>query len=153
MCAALLSLTACNSEKRSPTTEPARTAATAKNTTSTPTTTAAAASPTAEEQRTMVGKVVKKPWSKSLESWHAGGADYFVLQPDTGKAIILRPSHKVSLNDLETAVGKKVRVGGTDVPYEPYKPASPTEQYPTGIDGKPIPRGGGLRAMTLEVLD
>ena len=152
MCAAILTLTACNGEKRSSTTEPARTAATAKKA-STPTTTAATPSPTAEEQRTMVGKVVKKPWSKSLESWHAGGGDYFVLQPDTGESVILRPSHKVSLNDLETSVGKKVRVGGTDVPYEPYEPANPTEQYPTGMDGKPIPRGGGLRALTLEVID
>lgn len=104
------------------------------------------------------GKVVHKPWSKSMESWNAGGSDYFVLElaPDQPAAdgeasVILRPSEDVSRDELAAAEGKTVKVGGVRVPKKAYVPTSPMEQYPMGEHGKPAPRGGGLEVRTLEV--
>lgn len=128
---AFLCIASCDGERKGPAAQPAASATSSKS---------------------MQGQVEKKPWSKSTESWHAGGSDYFVINVD-GQSIILRPSDQVSEADLEAAVGKTVRVTGKEVPYEPYEPKHPGEQYPTGPDGKPLPRGGGIRVLSLDIVN
>lgn len=103
------------------------------------------------------GKIIKKPWSKSGESWRAGGSEYYVL--DVGGAevedrtaeegVILRASDSVSMEEIAAAVDSEVEVNGVYVPDTPYEPQDPGEQYPMGMDGKPVPRGGGFRVLTL----
>jgi hypothetical protein len=106
-----------------------------------------------EDEGTLVGTLVKKPWSKTLESWHAGGTEYFVVETEGGDSIIVRPSERVTTEALQAMVGKKVRVRGERVPYRPYQPASPMEQYPMGPDGKPAQRGGGIRVESIEAIE
>jgi hypothetical protein len=106
---------------------------------------------------TLVGKIIKKPWSKSGESWRAGGSEYYVL--DVGGAqveertaevgVILRASDAVSMEQIAAAAGSEVEVSGVYVPDMPYEPQNPGEQYPMGMDGKPVPRGGGFKVTIL----
>lgn len=154
-----LVLFACNGEKRAPVartdTAPADPPGAQPRSTTGATQPSGAVEQPSEPEKglTMIGKVEKKPWSKSLESWRAGGAEYFVIHTDDGESAILRPSDQVSVQDLEAAAGKKVRVSGTEVPLKPYRPPHPAAQYPTGPDGKPLPTGGGIRVTSLEVLE
>jgi hypothetical protein len=106
-----------------------------------------------EDEGTLVGTLVKKPWSKTLESWHAGGTEYFVVETEGGDTTIVRPSERVTTEALQAMVGKKVRVRGETVPYRPYQPASPMEQVPMGPDGKPAQRGGGIRVESIEAVE
>ena len=106
-----------------------------------------------EDEGTLVGTLIKKPWSKTLESWHAGGTEYFVVETEGGDATIVRPSERVTAEALQAMVGKKVRVRGESVPYRTYQPASPMEQYPMGPDGKPAQRGGGIRVESIEAIE
>lgn len=109
--------------------------------------------PEPESQSAVVGTLVKKPWSKTLESWNAGGMEYFVVETEGGETTIVRPSEQVTVDALQAMVGRKVRVRGEPVPYRPYQPANPMEQYPTGPDGKPTQRGGGIRAESIEAIE
>ena len=155
---AALALTACNGEKRAPLSNTDTTAADPPH--SRPQPTAAEPAPPNETQPaeptesvTMIGKVIKRPWSKTLESWRARGSDYFVIQTDDGESTILRPSDQVTVEALEAANGKKMRVTGTKVPLKPYRPSNHMEQYPMGSDGQPEPTGGGIRVMSLEAIE
>ena len=106
------------------------------------------------------GKVLRKPWSKSLESWNAGGSEYYVL--DVGDAqiahrsaaegVTLKPTDAVSADTLASMVGKQVEVSGTYVQAKPYQPSQPTEQYPMDMDGKPLPRGAGFAVTSIKML-
>lgn len=106
------------------------------------------------------GTVLKKPWSKSLESWNAGGSEYYVL--DVGDAhiahrsaaegVTLKPTEAVSENTLASMVGEQVEVAGTYVEARPYQPSEPTEQYPTDMDGKPLPRGAGFAVTSIKAM-
>ncbi len=102
---------------------------------------------------TLSGVVIKKPWTKNIESWNAGGGDYYVL--DVGdtqigdrsaeEGVILRPSDAVSLAQFEEFVGRPVEVSGEYIAAQPYIPESPMESYPTDIEGNPLPRGSGFK--------
>ncbi len=103
---------------------------------------------------TLRGTVIEKPWTKSLESWNAGGSEYYVL--DVGdvelppgrrsakEGVILRPSKAVPFEQFHKYKGKRVVVSGKFVDAKPYTPADPAEQIPMepdvldGPDGKPI---------------
>ncbi len=109
---------------------------------------------------TLQGTVLKKPATKSLESWVAGGSEYYVL--DVGEAevqrsaeegVILRPGEAVDGEALETAVGKRVEVEGVYVESQPYVAENEVESFPMDPDGKPLPRGAGFQVSTLRVLD
>ena len=103
------------------------------------------------------GTVLQKPWSKSVESWNAGGSEYYVL--DVGGAeiehrsategVTLKVTDTVSAEVLASMVGKRVEVSGSYVQARPYTPSEPTEQYPTGIDGAPLPRGAGFAVASI----
>jgi hypothetical protein len=119
-----------------------------------------AAAPAGEGQEVVLsGTVIKKPWSKTVESWNAGGSDYYVL--DVGSAaipvrsaaegVILRPSATVTMEQMAAAEGKKVEVRGRYVAAEPPK-VEPMGQYPVGPDGAPLPSGGGFEVTSLTLV-
>ncbi|MBK4729468.1 hypothetical protein JJD41_06260 [Oxynema sp. CENA135] len=109
------------------------------------------------ERVTLTGVVIRKEWSQSAESWMAGGSEYYVL--DVGDAeieertaaegTILRGSDEVEWESFEDFVGMEVVVEGEFVAPQPYVPSSPMENYPTGMDGKPLPRGGGFKVYSI----
>lgn len=106
------------------------------------------------------GTVLKKPWSKSAESWNAGGSEYYVL--DVGDAqvthrsaregVTLKVTDAVSAETLESMVGKRVEVSGDYVEAKPYTPEHPAEQYPTGMNGEPMARGAGFAVASITAL-
>lgn len=106
------------------------------------------------------GEVMKKKFSKSLESWNAGGADYYVLavaDPEslTGdrktakEGVILRPSKTVKYADFEKMIGKPVEVKGKFLMKKPYRPL-PNEQVPEGVQNMEVTaRGGGFQVTEM----
>jgi hypothetical protein len=110
---------------------------------------------------TLQGTVILKGWSKTYESWNAGGSDYYVL--DVGDApvaersaeegVILRPSTSVSEKQIGSQVGHRVIVRGSYVPGVPYIPesAEPAMPVPRGENG-PLLRGSGFRVESIEPL-
>ncbi len=109
----------------------------------------------------LTGKVIEKPWSKSAESWIAGGGNYYVL--DVGdleiekrsaeEGVILRFSEAIAFESFAEYVGEKVEIKGEYVDSQPYQPKSAYESYPMGMDGRPLPRGAGFKVYEIRVLD
>ncbi|NES06297.1 MAG: hypothetical protein F6K22_27880 [Okeania sp. SIO2F4] len=109
----------------------------------------------------LTGKVIEKPWSKSVESWIAGGGNYYVL--DVGdleiekrsaeEGVILRFSEAIAFETFAEYVGEKVEIKGEYVDSKPYQPKSAYESYPMGMDGRPLPRGAGFKVYEIRVLD
>lgn len=59
------------------------------------------------------GTILKKPWTKSTESYCAGGSDYYVLRLVSGEEVILENISNVSAEKyFEKWVKKKVIVIG-----------------------------------------
>ena len=108
----------------------------------------------------LVGTVIKKPWTKSAESWNAGGSDYFVL--DVGDApvekrtaaegVLLIPAGDIRFEGLEAWVGKRVMVRGDYVEGRPPK-IPERSQFPTGPDGEPAPQGAGFEVLMIDAAD
>lgn len=107
------------------------------------------------------GKVVQKFWTKSMESWLAGGSDYCILDitgfnnpenPVSG-AIYLRASEHLSYPDIRQYDGKFVEIRGVhDVPKITVTPDTMKGQYPVGPDGKPqAPSGSGDGIRVYEI--
>lgn len=113
------------------------------------------------EQVTLTGVVIRKPWNKSYESWNAGGGDYFVLdvgdteiaERSAEEGVILRGSDAVDWESFADYEGQRVQVEGYFIEAEPYVPQSPMEQYPMGMDGKPLPRGSGFQVDAIQILN
>jgi len=117
--------------------------------------------PAKENQKdTLEGLVLRKGWTKSYESWNAGGSEYFVL--DVGDAaikersaiegVILRPSQQTPSDAFAKLTGKRVKVVGTFVSGKPYVPADGEEQYPIADAGGPQSRGSGFVVSEIKVL-
>jgi len=105
---------------------------------------------------TLRGKVIEKPWTKSIESWNAGGSEYYVLAVDdvlpadlrsAKEGVVLRPSTVVPFDVLSKFKGKRVVVKGRFVEGKPYvPPADSFMQMPVvpdviileGPDGAPV---------------
>ena len=114
-----------------------------------------------DDKITLTGVVISKPWSKSYESWNAGGSTYYVL--DVGDAeiehrsaeegAILRGSEEVNWEMFADYEGETVQVEGYFIEAQPYVPESPMEQYPIDMDGNPVPRGSGFQVYFIEILD
>ena len=108
----------------------------------------------------LMGTVLHKTWSKTPESWNAGGSDYFVLdvgdaqveERSAEKGVTLRPSESVSFEEFNRYVGKAVRVEGEYVKATPYVPKDEMEQYLIGPDGNPLPTGSGFKVVVIELL-
>ena len=63
------------------------------------------------------GRVVHKPWSKSMESWRAGGSDYYLLEAartaadiELPRPLFLRPSQSVSFVKFKKFAGNRVKI-------------------------------------------
>ncbi len=107
----------------------------------------------------LTGVIVQKPWSKTMESWNAGGSEYFVLESSTGSTL-LRPSKTVTHQDFERFVGQSVHCHGVFVEGEPYVPdESRIEQAPvvtaSPFSTEPLTprRGQGFSVFELERAD
>lgn len=102
----------------------------------------------------VTGRVMHKPWTKTLESWDAGGGEYYVIQLDEPwerrRSMILRPSEAVPFEAFARYTGVHVRVHGRWIEPQPYQPSSDVEQYCMTADGKPCPRGSGFEVRSIE---
>lgn len=82
---------------------------------------------------TLKGKIEKKPWTKTEESYCAGGSEYFVLNCKFGNLVLQYPLEK-----LEKWKGKKVSVKGEITQITKVPPQDEISQHPVSIspDGK-----------------
>ncbi len=109
---------------------------------------------------TLTGTVIEKPWSQTVESWTAGGSNYYVLdvgdaqiaERSAAEGVILRPSEAVPFESFRDYIKKRVEVEGEYVAAQPYTPQGPWEQYPMGPDRKPLPRGQGFKVYKIKLL-
>lgn len=114
-----------------------------------------AALPVSVKTEVVQGTLVHRPWSKSMESFEAGGSDYFAVErgkPGEGRVVVL-PSDQVPRERLLALVGKRIEIKGDRVAPRPFVP-EPGSQYPVGMDGQPAVKavGGGLRALSVKPL-
>ena len=119
---------------------------------------------------TLTGVVIRKDWSKSLESWNAGGSEYYVLKiegsalpPGTQTAkegVTLLPSDTVPFGHFTNFVGRLVTCRGQFVAGEPYIPPEdsveqmplPSENLITGKTEYPIV-GAGFKVHVIEPVE
>jgi hypothetical protein len=109
-----------------------------------------------DDLRTLRGKVIRKPWSKTYESWNAGGSDYYVLAVDASavpaakrsakEGVILRASGAAGVEAFKKHKDRLVVAVGRFVEGKPYKPpAGSTEQRPSGW----TLRGSGFQVLDI----
>lgn len=111
-----------------------------------------------EKIHNLSGTVILKPWSKSAESWNAGGGSYYVLDVGDAKimefsakeGVIIRFGEGVNAEEFEDLIGKRVDLTGHYVPKEAV--TEPRGQYPVGIDGNPAPRGSGFKVQSFKLI-
>ena len=108
----------------------------------------------------IIWSIILKPWSKTQESWIAGGGEYFVL--DVGGAdiveyianegVIIRFENDVIEDRFKSLVGKKVEPTGNFIPNEPTK-VDPFSQYPVDDHGNQLPSGAGFNVHSFILLN
>jgi len=113
-----------------------------------------------EKLHKISGSILLKPWSKTQESWNAGGGEYLVL--DVGGAdiveysadegVIIRFGTEVSDNEFKKLVGRRVELTGNYVSKKPVQ-VDPHSQYPTDINGEPLHRGSGFKVQSYRIID
>lgn len=124
--------------------------------------------PASASLEVLTGVVIRKEWSKSYESWNAGGSEYYVLEIENPESlpskrmarqvVVLRPSASVPFERFADVVGKRIRCRGVFVPGAPYTPSKDSvEQMPspvtdpmTGKAAYPI-RGSGFQVHSIEL--
>ena len=115
--------------------------------------------------KSLTGVVIRKGWTKSRESWEAGGSEYYVLKIEdfalpsekrTAKgSVILRESKAFQFERFTNFVGQIVICKGELVAGKPYIPIDPREQVPSpvtnprGEPGPPPLRGGGFKVYAI----
>ena len=115
--------------------------------------------------KSLTGVVIRKGWTKSRESWEAGGSEYYVLkiedfalpsEKQTAKgSVILRESKAFPFERFTNFVGQSVTCKGELVAGKPYIPFDPREQVPSRVAnprGEPDPpplRGGGFKVYAI----
>jgi hypothetical protein len=109
------------------------------------------------------GTVIRKPWTKSQESWNAGGSEYYVLdvgepriqQWSTKEGVILRPTDAVPFQALKKFNGTRVTVRGRFVEGAPFVLREDSAgQYPLPAEpGKPVLRGSGFEVYRIESVE
>jgi hypothetical protein len=127
------------------------------------------ATPATSAPQTLTGVVIRKEWTKSHESWNAGGSEYYVLKVDGDalppawrnalEGVILRPSKRVPFARFADVVGKRVRCRGRFVTGVAEVVAeNAMEQRPTSIPNPvagqrdaPV-RGSGFRVDAITLL-
>lgn len=111
-----------------------------------------------EKIHELSGTAILKPWSKSAESWNAGGGSYYVLDVGDEKimefsakeGVIIRFGEGVNAGEFEGLVGKRVQLTGHYVPKEAV--TEPLGQFPVGANGKPAPRGSGFKVQSFKLV-
>lgn len=93
------------------------------------------------------GKLRHEPWSKSAESFAAGGSDYFVLDDAKGEKHFVRPTAAISEDALKALAGKEVVLRAALVPGTVEK-VDPNMPHPDGMEE--VRRGHGLRVYLIE---
>ena len=83
-----------------------------------------------------------------MESWDAGGSDYYILEIVDKPSIILRPSEQITFADFGEFAGKRVEIVGRLVERQPWRP-NDLEQYPEGE----TTRGVGFRVEQVSELE
>lgn len=118
---------------------------------------------------TLEGVVIEKPWTKTVESWNAGGSEYYVLDVGTAplpdgkrsakEGVILRPSTSVAFDEFKDFAGKRVAVVGKFIdPQVVEESSNSMEQHPATpvnpVTGKtePLRRGGGFLVVDIRPL-
>jgi hypothetical protein len=121
-------------------------------------------------EQTLTGVVIRKDWSKSLESWSAGGSEYYVLKveesalhPGTQTAdegVILRPSRAVPFGDFTNFIGRRVTCRGQFVAGERYIPPKDSVEQMPGPSVNPITGeaeypvvGAGFKVHAIEPIE
>lgn len=116
---------------------------------------------------TLTGVVVRKGWSKSMESWNAGGSEYYVLKVENGdlpsdrrtatEGVILRPSKAIPFEHFTNFVGQTVTCQGEFVAGKPYiPPKNSEEQMPSPVHNPfsgemdPPIKGSGFKVYLIE---
>ncbi|KAJ1617324.1 hypothetical protein T492DRAFT_1100571 [Pavlovales sp. CCMP2436] len=102
------------------------------------------------------GSIQHKSWSKTPESWDAGGSDYYTITLDGAHAgfdesMILRTPADESIGASSFAqwAGKHACAKGTLAESQPWVQTHPWEQFPVGAGGQPLPRGSGFVAAAI----
>ena len=93
-----------------------------------------------QESTSFSGTLLKKPWSKTTQSYCAGGSDYFVLKVGEEEIVLQRGgSDKTREAFFGKWVGKKVKIQGKKKEKK-ITNTDPMEQKPITFssDGKPI---------------
>ena len=106
------------------------------------------------------GSILLKPWSKTQESWIAGGGEYFVLdvggadivEYSANEGVIIRFENDVIEDRFKSLVGKKVELIGNFIPNKPTK-VDPFSQYPVDVHGDPLPSGAGFNVHSFRLLN
>lgn len=117
--------------------------------------------------QTLIGVISRKGWSKSPESWNAGGDEYYVMKPDAGSnpldhpnpdgEILLIPTDKVTQKRFAEFIGKKAECLGHFDPGKPFIPPKGSfEQMPvietnelTSEDVYPM-QGTGFKVIAIK---
>lgn len=83
------------------------------------------------------GVILKKEWTKTTQSYCAGGSDYYVLKTDTEEIVLSRGDEKANERYFKKWVGKKVSIKAEMVQKE-IKNDNDMEQKPVTFnpDGK-----------------
>jgi len=60
-------------------------------------------------QKVLKGEIVKKSWSKSPQSYCAGGSDYFILKSEEGELVLKLTARQVEKLDVQKRRKKKYK--------------------------------------------
>ena len=117
----------------------------------------------------LTGVLIRKGWTKSRESWNAGGSEYYVLKVErsalpsdkrtTKEGVILRPSKAIPFEHFTNFIGQSVICKGEFVTGKPYiPPADSAEQVPSPVENllgeveHPI-RGSGFKVYNIDLIE
>jgi hypothetical protein len=112
----------------------------------------------AEDELKLSGILLKKGWTKTFESWQAGGSEYYVLQAENTPArlrtakegAVLIPTEKVPATVLDKFVGRPVNVTGRYFPGTLFKVPDTRSQYPSVAVEQQYYQGKGVRLSAIE---
>jgi hypothetical protein len=99
---------------------------------------ASSATSCTSQGETLRGRLMPKSWSKTIQSYCAGGSGYWVLQKSDSSEVILFIGETGSLaTQAEALRGQAVALRGQLQQYTVEPSPNPMEQKPIGMDGKP----------------
>lgn len=119
---------------------------------------------------TLTGVVIRKGWTKSMESWDAGGSEYYVLKVEdaglpadkrsAGEGVILRPSEAIPFEHFTNFVGQTVTCRGVFVAGKPYIPPEDSEEQMPNPSRNPVTGemeypivGSGFKVQFIDVAE